>query len=249
MKKLFDKSELTFAIVLIVLYVVGESMMQRVSAAIGIRFLAEAVFNLVLAIVIIVFAKKNGLMKHLGLCKSGVSISRMLFYVPLFLIASMGAFFGIGTEYTISELLIRTAMMIGVGFLEEIIFRGFLFRGIAKDNIKEAIIISSITFGIGHIVNIFNGYTIINNVIQIVFAVAAGFMLVFILVRTGSLIACIVFHAFNNSISAVSNSSFLVEAVGSEITANIIIAAIGIVISAAYTFYIIKFLPKRELAD
>ena len=34
-------------------------------------------------------------------------------------------------------------MMIFVGFLEEIIFRGFLFRGIAKDNLKEAVIISN----------------------------------------------------------------------------------------------------------
>ena len=50
MKKLFDKSEVTFAIVLIVVYVVGSSLMQRVSAMIGIQFLAEAVFNLILSI-------------------------------------------------------------------------------------------------------------------------------------------------------------------------------------------------------
>ncbi len=74
-------------------------------------------------------------------------------------------------------------MMIFVGFLEEIIFRGFLFRGIAKDNLKEAVIISSVTFGIGHIVNLLNGYDILKNSIQIVFAVAVGFMLVFSLYK------------------------------------------------------------------
>ena len=72
MKKLFDKSEVTFAIVLIVAYVVGSSLMQRVSAMIGIQFLAEAVFNLILSIVLLVFIFKNKLTEHLGLCKSEV---------------------------------------------------------------------------------------------------------------------------------------------------------------------------------
>ena len=87
MKKLFDKSEVTFAIVLIVVYVVGSSLMQRVSAMIGIQFLAEAVFNLILSIVLLVFIFKNKLAEHLGLCKSEVKASKMLFYIPLFLVA------------------------------------------------------------------------------------------------------------------------------------------------------------------
>ncbi len=249
MKKIFEKNELTFAIVLIVIYVVGSSLMQRVSDVIGIKFVAETAFNLFFSVVIIVFAGKNKLMKHIGLCRSDVSAPKMLFYVPLVLIAFMGAFFGIGTELSIMELVMRTLMMIFVGFLEEIIFRGFLFKGIAKDNLKEAIIISSVTFGIGHVVNLLNGYDILKSVIQIVFAVAVGFMLVFIFVRTGSLIACIVFHALNNSVSAISNSAYLVNALGSEDAAHILIAAICIVLSIAYTLYIVKFLPKRELSD
>ena len=251
MKKIFDKSELTFAIVLIIVYVVGSSLMQRVSGAIGIKYAAETAFNLVMSVVIIVFAKKNGLIKHLGLCRSEVPALKMLFYVPLLLTActGVGLFFGIGTELSATELAFRTAMMICVGFLEEVLFRGFLFRGIAKNNIKEAVVISSVTFGIGHIVNLLNGYDILENVIQIVFAVAVGFMLVFIFLRTGSLIACIVFHAFNNSISAISNGSYLINALGSKETAQIVCAVIAIVISVAYTLYIVKALPKRELSD
>ena len=249
MKKLFEKSELFFAIVLIVIYVIGSSLMQRVSESIGIKFAAEAAFNFIMSVIIIVFIKKNGLTKHLGLCKSEVSGGKMLFYIPMFLIACISTFFGIGTEFSPMELVIRTVMMIFVGFLEEVIFRGFLFRGIAKDNIKEAIIISSVTFGIGHFVNLLNGYDILKNVTQVVFAIAVGFMLVFIFVRTGSLIACIIFHAFNNSISAISDANFLVNTLGSKDAAQIVTAAIAIVISVAYTLFIIKATPKRELAD
>lgn len=39
--------------------------------------------------------------------------------------------------------------MLSVGFLEEVIFRGLPFEVIAKDNIKSAIVISSVTFDIG----------------------------------------------------------------------------------------------------
>ena len=64
--------------------------------------------------------------------------------------------------------------MLCVGFLEEVIFRGLLFQAIAKDNIKSAVIISSVTFGIGHIINLFNGsgMDLVNNLCQIVFAFA-----------------------------------------------------------------------------
>lgn len=67
--------------------------------------------------------------------------------------------------------------MLCVGFLEETIFRGLPFTAIAKDNLKSAVIISSVTFGIGHIINLFNGsgMDLVNNLCRIVFAVAVGF--------------------------------------------------------------------------
>ena len=43
--------------------------------------------------------------------------------------------------------------MLCVGFMEEVIFRGLLFKAIAKDNAKMAIVISSVTFGLGHVLN------------------------------------------------------------------------------------------------
>ena len=46
-----------------------------------------------------------------------------------------------------------------------------------RDNVKSAIVISSVTFGIGHIINLFNGsgMELVNNLCQIVFAIAVGF--------------------------------------------------------------------------
>ena len=94
MKKLFDKNEVTFAVIMIVIYVVGSSLAMNLSELIGIQFLAETVFDLVLAALIFAFIKKNGLMQYLGLCKSSVPPSKMLFYIPLFVIGAFPAFFG-----------------------------------------------------------------------------------------------------------------------------------------------------------
>ncbi|MCH5193576.1 MAG: CPBP family intramembrane metalloprotease [Oscillospiraceae bacterium] len=240
MKKLFDKNEVTFAVILIVVYVVGSSIMQGVSESLGQQYLAEMVFHIAMSAAVFAFIKKNGLMKYLGLCPSEVPAGKMLFYIPLLLPAVMPVFFGVALNYSPMETVFHTVSMIGVGFLEEIIFRGFLFKGICKSNVTRAIVISSVTFAMGHIVNLLNGYDITQQLIQIVYAVAVGFLLVFIFHRTGSLIMCIVFHALNNSLTAFAATNW-----GEASALNMILLAVRLVIMAGYTVCIVKFIPKR----
>lgn len=243
--KLFKKNEITFSVVLILIYVFGESAMLRVSEKIGIEFLAEMIFVIILSVIIFLFIRRNSLMQYLGLKKPEISASKMLFYIPLLLIGGVGVFFGLGMKYSLTCAVLRTVMMICVGFLEEVIFRGFLFRGIAKQNITRAVIISSITFGIGHFVNLLNGSNLFENICQVIYAVAVGFMLVFIFLRTHSIISCVVFHGFNNSMTAFATGDFLIDKFG-ENNADIIVTSIRLVIVIAYMIYIIR-LPKNDL--
>lgn len=241
MKKLFEKNEVTFAVILIIIYVVGSGNMASVSESIGMEYSAEMIFHIVMSAVLFGFIKKNDLMKYLGLCRSEVPAGRMLFYIPLLLPAVMPIFFGIGLRYSPIEMVFRTVSMICVGFLEELIFRGFLFKGICKSSVKRGIIITAVTFGIGHIVNLLNGYDIIRDIIQIIYAVCVGFMLVFTFHRTGSLIMCIVFHSLNNTLTAFSAVDW-----GEFSSLNMIMLAVRLVIMIAYTVYIVKKIPKRE---
>lgn len=245
MKKLFDKNEVTFAIVLIIVYVLGSTLMVQLSGMIGIEFLAETVFDAILFALIAVFIAKNKLGEHLGLCRAEVPAGKMLFYIPLPIIAAVGVIFGFEPQYEPVTLALHTASMLLVGFLEEIIFRGFLFRGMAKNNMTAAIIVSAVTFGIGHIVNLLNGYDLISSLIQIVFAVMVGFLLVFIFVRTGSLIACIAFHSLNNILSAFGSAQVLVDLAGSEQGGQLLNVGIRIVIAAAYLLFILGTTPKK----
>ena len=93
--------------------------------------------------------------------------------MPLVILASGNLWNGAAVNYSPAETACRIACMLCVGFLEEVIFRGLLFRAIARDNIKAAVIISSVTFGIGHIINLVNGsgMNLVNNLCQIVFAI------------------------------------------------------------------------------
>ena len=243
--KLFHKNEVAFAVVLIVIYVIGSSVMQRVSDAVGIEFLAEMIFNAAMSAGLLLFIRKNRLSDYLGLKKPEISASKMLFYIPLFLIASAAAFFGIGMEYSPAVSVLRTVMMICVGFLEEVIFRGFLFRGIAKENLTRAVVISSLTFAIGHFVNLLNGSDLFGSTVQVIYAVAVGFLMVFIFMRTSSLIACIAFHAFNNCMTAFATGKALIDRVG-ETKGTMIAFGIQLAIAGAYLLYVSK-LPKKEL--
>ena len=66
---------------------------------------------------------------------------------------------------------------------------------------KSAIIISSITFGIGHILNLFNGAELVPTLLQICYAMAGGYLFVMVLIKSNSLWPCIITHSLLNSLS------------------------------------------------
>ena len=127
--------------------------------------------------------------------------------------------------------------MINVGFIEEIIFRGFLFKAISKESIKKGIIISSITFGIGHIVNLINGSPLISTIIQIIYAVSLGYLFVTIFYKSKSLIPCIITHSLINSLSIFNTSKGIKEYIFSSIL---------IIISLSYAIYINKKIKDED---
>ena len=117
------------------------------------------------------------------------------------IIISVNLWSGININNTPSEIIFHILTMFNIGFIEEIIFRGFLFKMLEKDNLKSAIAISSITFGIGHIVNLFNGADFIPTLMQIGYAISIGYLFVIIFHKSKSLIPCILAHALNNALS------------------------------------------------
>lgn len=98
------------------------------------------------------------------------------------------------------------------------------------------IIFSSVTFGLGHIVNLLNGAELVPTLMQICYAIALGFLFVTIFNKSKSLLPCIFTHILINSISIFS-------AENNEISIYLIPAAL-IVISVSYTIFINKVIKE-----
>ena len=242
MKKLYEKNELTFSIMWIVVYCVLQSMANPLNKIIGIEYAASAAFCILQTIVLFTFIRKNKLQERYGLCKSSVPASRFLYYVPLIILATGNLWNGAAINYSLPETVCRIVCMLCVGFLEEVIFRGFLFVSIAKENVRSAIIISSVTFGVGHLINLFNGsgMELVNNLCQICFAIAVGFLLVTIFYRGGSLLPCIIVHSAINTLGTFANDTDL------TMQMNLLHIFALILITVAYTLILTKTLPRKS---
>lgn len=209
MKKLYEKSELGFSLAWIGFYCVMMSLGDSFSQKLGIEKAVTLPVAAALSVVLLVFIRKNGFMKKYGLCKPSLPWSGLLFYLPLLLLLTVNLWHGFAVNLSKAETLFYVLTMLFVGFLEEVIFRGLLFNAMKKDNIKSAVIVSSITFGMGHIVNLINGSgaELLPNLLQVIYAAAAGFMLVMLYLKSESLIAPIVFHGVFNALSVFADEA------------------------------------------
>ena len=243
MTKLYKKNEITFTVVWIVAYVLLSSVADNVSADLGVAKSITAVLHVAMVLILFFWIRKNDLMDKYGLCRPSVPAKNFLYYIPLAVIASASLWTGIGLRFTVPKTICFVVSMLCVGFIEEVIFRGFLFRALEKDNPKTAIIVSSLTFGLGHVVNLFNGSGRMpaSSAVQIIFAVLVGFVLVTVFYRGGSLIPCIVFHSVNNAIGA-----FGAEGQTDPRTEMIMNLILIVVVLGGYLLYLYKIAPKEE---
>ena len=242
MTKLYQKSEITFAILWIAAYVVLSSYADQLSESIGIVKSATAVLQIAMSLILFFWIRSNNLSEKYGFCKPIIPARQFLYYLPLVIIASTAFWGGFGLQYGFPDALMYAISMCCVGFLEEVIFRGFLFRAMEKDNLKTAIIVSSLTFGIGHIVNLFNGSgrDPASSVIQVIFAVLVGFVLVLIFYYGKSLVPCIIFHSANNALKVFeADGSFSLQI---EMVMNLVVI---FVVLGGYVFYLVKVFPEK----
>ena len=207
MKKVYDKNPLAFALIWIGIYCAVQSLGNMISSKIGIYESANAVLAAAQTVFLLLWLHKYDLWKAFGLNKPTQSGKRMLFYIPLILICTRDLWNGFSMKPKPAGLCVHIILMICVGFLEELIFRGFLFEAMAKDGMKSAVLVSSLTFGLGHIINLFNGRGMDRTqvLIQIVLAAAMGFLFVMVYLRSGSIIPCMAAHAFINISTAFSD--------------------------------------------
>jgi membrane protease YdiL (CAAX protease family) len=106
-----------------------------------------------------------------------------------------------------------------------------------RSNVKTAILVSSLTFGMGHIVNLLLGAPLLDTLLQLVYASAIGFCYTAIFCAGGSIVPCILSHAFVNSTSV-----FAVEPSG---TMHILITILQTVFSVSYGLWLLRGMREK----
>ena len=243
MKKLYEKSELWFALAWIIAYVILASTGDNISADLGIDKIVTLPILIAMSAVLYFFVRKNGLTEKYGLCKPKLSAAKLLYYLPLLVLLTANLWYGVAMNLSPLETALYILSMFCVGFLEELIFRGLLFRAMAENGVKSAIIVSSVTFGIGHVVNLVNGSgaELLPNLLQVMYAMAVGFAFVMIYYKSKSLMPCIITHSVFNGLSAFANEAVMTP--GRQIVSGILLA----VIAGCYALYLALAVKEAKI--
>ena len=235
MMKLYRKNEVLFAVLWIVAYC---ALTIPIRGELGDESPLMTAALAALAVGITIFVKMNHLEEKYGLARWPSNTRRYLWFIPVWILATGNLWGGFSMAYSGLSQLCAVVSMLLIGYVEEMVFRGFLFKAlIPKDGVKIAIIVSAVTFGIGHIVNLLAGQANLETVIQVFFAIAWGFIFTFVFYKSGSLWPCIVAHGLVNAFSKFARESVM--------TTWVYMAA-TIVVAIVYCFWLSRLVPVEE---
>lgn len=236
MKRLIETKPILHTMLWIMVYIAGVNIGDGFEAQTDVPNLVTALLVMGLSIILIIYLIRNGWVERFGMKRvRKADLKQVLYFVPLAILVLIQFASGIDPALSMTEIAVFCLLMTGVGFIEELLFRGFLYQAIeGKSGVKRAVLISGVTFGLGHIVNLMRGYGYAEQAGQIVVAVAVGIMLALIVARTGNIVPGILFHILFNVSGSVTRQD-----AGLETT----LATMIVVISVGYAFCLSKSLP------
>ncbi len=236
MYKLYQKNELNFALFWVIIYCL---LAVPIVGKFGETSIVLFLFLVFFALAISYFIKKYKLNKKYGLNQYPKNTKRFLYFIPVWILTTGNLWGGVGLSYSGFAQFLAVLSMILIAYIEEVIFRGFLFKALlAKEGAKKSIIIVGISFGLGHIVNLFAGQASLDTLVQIIFAIAWGFIFVTIFYKSKSLIPGIIGHGLINAFS-----KFGVE---NQVSKWIYII-LTIIVAIFYCLYLLKLDNKDNL--
>ena len=181
-------------------------------------------------------------------------VSMLLLTIPGFLIAINNfpfiSYFSGDCKITAkpSSIALYALICLGVGFFEELAFRGCAFmlllkkRTLGRGKIFLAIFLSSVVFGLVHLVNLFFGASLVSVLLQIGYSALIGALCSMVLLLTRNIWLCVILHASYNFFGGIiSNYGSGVQWTLSEI---LFTAAIAVIVGVYFLVLFFK-MPTR----
>ncbi len=155
--------------------------------------------NIIISLVSLYFIKKNNLFQLSGLSSNKTEKKHLLLFPLIFLVGINLVFGGDIPEFDLIQLFILSIYCLSIGFCEELSIRGVLLPllikhgGGTKKSITKAIFISSIIFGLLHLIKFNKG--LYGEISQVFFATFIGVLFGALLIATRSIFPLIIIHA------------------------------------------------------
>lgn len=238
MNRLQENRPIWHAVAWIAIYVIAVNIGDWLSTLVGVPNSGASAVLVLLAVWLVVRLRKHGWLTYYGVRPlRRRDFNATLLYIPLLLVALMQFTKGFRDDLSFTTVALIIVLMVGVGFLEELIFRGMLFRGIQRTStLPRAVVISGVTFGIGHIVNLTRGMAPLDQAIQIAFGVTLGIVLALLFAVTGTIVPLIAFHALLNISGNLTRA---------DAQAELVMLAATTLVCAGYAGYLITVLRRR----
>lgn len=184
------------------------------------------------------------IIRYKGISKLGFrgmekgAAKRVLYFVPLLIISFSPFTAGMNFDGGVALILANLFLTLGIGMAEEIFFRGiicglWLGRGIVK-----AMMIFSLLFGLGHILNIAGGAGLGETVLQICFALVYGMVFALIFAESGSLLPCVLLHALHDFCAFISGEA--------STQFEIILGAVQFIVLLVYFLYLFRITARER---
>lgn len=163
---------------------------------------------------------------------------RMLYFSPLLLIAFSPFAAGVDWNGEAPFLFANLFLTLGIGMAEEIFFRGIICGLWLKHGTVKAMILSSILFGLSHILNIAGGAKLGETLLQICFALVYGMVFALIFAESGSIIPCVLLHALHDFCSFISGDG--------SAQFEVVLGAVQFIVLLAYFIYLLRVTARKS---
>lgn len=227
------KTIIAMGILLLVFFVQGAAVVVNELEGIESAVVRGFVLWGLVLITIAICCMKNKRLSLLGFRRTDyISVKRLYYFIPLIIIALIPFSCGLDLGSGIRMIFANLFLTLGIGFCEEIYFRGIICNLWLKKGEKTAIVVSSVLFSVCHLMNLAGGADIIGTILQICFAFVYGVVFALIFIVCHSIWPCIILHALHDFCSFISAERNVLE--------NIILGGIQFAILIYYAVIIIK---------
>lgn len=231
-RSLVIKTVLTAAVIMLFYFTAGAVVVMNDLSGPGAK-LAQGCLIWLSVVAIMAYSElRSRSLKPLGfggMAKG--SAGKLLYFIPVLVIALSGLAGGIAVgDEGIPVILSNLFLTVGVGFSEELYFRGVICNRWRQKSAGTAILVSAILFGICHMLNVLGGADLGQTVLQICFAFFYGIVFGLIFIAADSVWPCVVLHFLHDFCAFI----------GAELTPekNVILAVIQTLLLIGYAWIV-----------